>query len=393
MKLRLIESISALRKKAAAWDDLWLRSESTLPTHRAELAAQWAEHFAGRHPFTALTVEDDGQLVAALPLYITRQYGLRFGKTTANSWADCGTLLTDPATDIAKAMAVLADGEKQLGCPLVMFDGVDVDARTWQSWLGHRTQRGGVAVKPKYRVGVVDITHDWKAYMAAWSGNHRRSLKKLRKTIEQAGHAELVTLGELRPDDVEHLLHQAFEVEDRSWKGREGTSVLRTPKAFDFFLRQAQQLCAWNQFELYFLNFQDEPIAFDFCYSCKGVLSSHKIGYDETFRQFGPFQLLRSMQLEQLFGDPSRCLLDTLGILSEANAKWSTRYYQSSRVIAPTGDPIGRLAFGGYLHIWPTARKCLGRSAAEPAELEPGAARILECQPTAQESEAVLAGA
>ena len=63
-----LASIDDLRGAARAWDDLWWRSELTMPTIRAELIAQWVERFAPRAEFRALAVEVDGQWVAALPL-------------------------------------------------------------------------------------------------------------------------------------------------------------------------------------------------------------------------------------------------------------------------------------------------------------------------------------
>ncbi len=41
-----LTSVAALRTNAAAWDDLWQRSDVSLPLLRAELLAQWVEHFA-----------------------------------------------------------------------------------------------------------------------------------------------------------------------------------------------------------------------------------------------------------------------------------------------------------------------------------------------------------
>jgi len=59
-----LDSIGAIRCRAAAWDRLWQRSEVSLPTARAELTAQWLEHFARKASFCVLSVEDDGDLVA-----------------------------------------------------------------------------------------------------------------------------------------------------------------------------------------------------------------------------------------------------------------------------------------------------------------------------------------
>mgnify|MGYP002623551009 CR=1 FL=1 len=379
MKLLRIETVNELRKYAAAWDDLWWRSDATLPTQRADLVAQWVEHFAPSKRFVALVVEDGGQLVAALPLVGFRKLGLQVGGLTANCWSDSGTLLLDGQSNSQLATETLIQGVQGLGWPLLMLDGVNLQSDTWQTWQQSQASRGfTAAIRPKYRIGKIDITHNWDAYVKAWSANHRRAIKKLRQAAEKKGRIELVAHTELLPDEVEPLLHQAFEIEDRSWKGREGSSVLRTPGAYDFFLRQAQQLATWNQFELYFLKLNDRPIAFDFCFSAKGVLSSHKIGYDEEFRDFGPFQLLRSYQLEKLFAAPDRHLLDTLGILGEANAKWSTRYVQSSRAIVQTGSVAGRLALSGYERIWPGVRKLLRRDEVLEPDREPGAARLLE---------------
>ena len=48
-----LTSVADLRAEAAAWDDLWQRSDVSLPLVRAELLAQWVEHFAPRADFHA----------------------------------------------------------------------------------------------------------------------------------------------------------------------------------------------------------------------------------------------------------------------------------------------------------------------------------------------------
>jgi len=67
-----ITSVDQLRSVGAMWDDLWWRSEVTLPTARAELVAQWVEQFAPNRPFHALVVETAGKWTAALPLVEAR---------------------------------------------------------------------------------------------------------------------------------------------------------------------------------------------------------------------------------------------------------------------------------------------------------------------------------
>ena len=99
------ESIAALRETETAWDDLWQRSDATLPTGRAELIAQWIEQFAPNSKFVALAVERDGQLVAALPLVERRVKRLiTAGTLPWNDWCWAGDLLVDPEADVAAAL-------------------------------------------------------------------------------------------------------------------------------------------------------------------------------------------------------------------------------------------------------------------------------------------------
>ena len=68
MKLIRYNSIAELLQHADLWDDLWLRSNITMPTNRAAIVALTAEYTAPKDTFTALAVEDNGVLLAALPL-------------------------------------------------------------------------------------------------------------------------------------------------------------------------------------------------------------------------------------------------------------------------------------------------------------------------------------
>ena len=101
-----LDSLKALRDAAEAWDDLWRRSDATLPTLRAELLAQWVEHFARPGDFHAVAVEVSGLWVAALPL-VRRKIGrvLTVAAMPCNEWASCGELLWDASEGQAVSQA------------------------------------------------------------------------------------------------------------------------------------------------------------------------------------------------------------------------------------------------------------------------------------------------
>jgi len=362
LKLRHLNSLNELRDHSAAWDDLWWRAEVSLPTLRAETLAQWVEHFAPNQRFVATVIEQDGTFIAAMPLVQARKASLiTVGTLPSNYWSNGGDLLLDCDAVNGRVIEELVEGIKQIGWPLLWLEEVPSESNRWTLFQKTYRKDGHTTSTPlMYNIGTVDIDGDWEGYQAAWSSNHRHAVRKSVRKLQELGDVNLVRHRESAPDQLASLLQVAFEIEDRSWKGEAGTSILRTSGMSDFFVRQAQQLTEWGQFELLFLEFKGRPIAFEYCYNAKGVCYSHKIGYDPEFRKFGPGRLLRCMQLEEYFADPKQRKLDTLGILCESKAKWCDRAYPLTRLITDTGGLLGKSAMKFYTELWPYIRRVRG---------------------------------
>ena len=366
LKLRQLNSLDELRNHSAAWDDLWWRADVCLPTLRAETLAQWVEQFAPSQRFVATIVEQDGNFIAALPLVQARKGGiLKVGTLPSNEWSNGGDLLLDREAVNGHVVEKLIQGIKQIGWPLLWLIEVPSESDRWTLFRQAYEEDGHTISTPlMYQIGVVDIDGDWEGYQAAWSSNHRHAVRKSLRKLQELGDVQLKRHHEFAADELESLLRVALEIEDQSWKGEAGTSILQTPGMDKYFVRQARQLSQWGQLELLFLEVDGNPIAFEYCYNAKGVCFSQKIGYDPEFRKFGPGRLLRCMQLEEYFADPEQRILDTLGILCESKAKWCNRSYSLTRLITDTGGLLGKSAVKAYTNLWPTIRRLRGKEEA-----------------------------
>jgi CelD/BcsL family acetyltransferase involved in cellulose biosynthesis len=358
-RLVQIDSVDQLCATAPAWDDLWGRSQSTLPTLRAELVAQWLRQFAPRAEFHALAVEDQGQWVAALPL-VHRKVArlLDAGAMPLNPWSSSGDLLLDLSSQSDTILDTLVAGMVELPWPLFWLDDVAVAAPRWRA-LAAALVRASVAVhyQRQVRMGRIEIDHDWQAYRRRWSRKHRQQMARHARRLARQGGVQLKVLSQLAPEEVEAWMRRGFEVEDRSWKGVAGTSVLKTPSMFAFFSRQAQQLARWGQLELAFLECGGRPIAFAYGLSAKGVYHSVKVGYDPAYAGYSPGQLLRYYLFRRFYGDPARRAIDSMPA-SDAHAKWKPTTYAQGRLVIASRRLLARTALHAYRHWWPYIR-CL----------------------------------
>ena len=347
-----LDSLDALRATAEAWDDLWQRSDATLPSLRAESLAQWVEHFARPEDFHAVAVEAEGRLVAALPLVRRKIAGLfDAGTMPCNEWSASGDLLLDPF--FPSVLDAMAGAIRDVPWPLLWLDEAVLEAPRWRALQAALLRAGTTLAKhPRWQVGRVEIDHDWPAYQARWSRKHRQKMAWSLRRLAAQGKMRLAVYSPSAPDEAAAMMRPCFEIEDRGWKGAAGTSVLRTSGMPEFFTRQAELAARWGQLELAMLHCGDRPVAFCYGLSAKGVFHSVKTSYDPEFARESPGQLLRYCLLEQLFADPERRAMDFQGEMTEAHAAWLPRCYTVGRLaVAPRGL-AGRLAVRAYRDLW-----------------------------------------
>lgn len=353
-----LSSVEQLVAQADAWDDLWRRSAVTIPTPQAALLHQWLQQFGGPHAFEAIIIERDGVWLAALPLVKQRLRGMLPAATMpSNHWTPAGDLLVDESADeeIYEALAAAIDSGPW---SLLWLDFAITDAPRWLHLVkaceayGLRTD-----VHPHFRLPRVDIEGSWETYRATWSRNHRQNLARARRKLV-ADHGPL-TLRHLRPqasDAIEALVAEGFAIEDRSWKGIAGSSVVRSPGMLAFFIEQAKLLAARDQLEIAFLDLADRPIAFMYAWDAKRVFHAFKAGYDEAFAAYSPGQLLIHDLLESMFATKSHTVFDCVGPATPATERWQTSDYEAGRIVIASRHLLGQTAFLAYKHLAPTLR-------------------------------------
>jgi CelD/BcsL family acetyltransferase involved in cellulose biosynthesis len=381
-----LRSLEELRAAASAWDDLWRRSETTFPTLRAELIAQWIEHFAPQAKFMAVAVEENGRFMAALPLLrrkIARVF--RGGAFPCNEWSSSGDLLWDAEVQnvhhagchahacrghdgeldetfhahasvehgtghgTGQALDLLFSAIRDLPISLLWLDDILPESNRWKAFLDRLKPREmKTVVRPRWQAGRVEIGADWRAYQASWSRKHRQHIARCVRQLSHFGKLELRLLSDFAPGEAARWMCRGWEIENLGWKGAAGSSVLKTPGMEAFYAGQAELLAGEKQLELAFLESAGRSIAFAYGQTAKGVFHSVKIGYDPAYADYSPGQLLRYFLLERFHFENGRKALDFLGPLTESHAAWQPRTYAVARLAASLNQTVGKMAISAY---------------------------------------------
>ena len=345
LELRTLATPEELRCLGAAWDDLWERCDLALPTLRSELLLAWLGDFAPQRRFRALTVGDGSRLLAALPL-VDLGHGGRWGigALPNNYYSSSGDLMLDFSSDPSACIDLLVEGLKGLPWSLLLLRQIRAERSPWRSlWASAKASGMAVHRYDVYRVGTIRFPEDAAAYLAERSKRHRQDMRRAQRKIDQAGGRRLRIYDALEPDEVEPLLRAGFEIEDRGWKGRAGTAVLRSPVLWEHYLRQARLLAASQQLCLVFLEHAGQSIAFEYSCLAKGHYFTPKVGYDEEFAQFSPGQLLCHDLYHQMAESTDSPVVDLIGPLTHAERQWNTDEYQLETVMVAVRPVRGRV--------------------------------------------------
>jgi len=283
---------------------------------------------------------------------------LDMGAIPHNAWAPAGELLLDGDDDTSAAARALVEGLRELPWSLLRFEMVPVDAPHWRAF---RAALADAGVPHDTRrvcdVGMVDIVGGWSDYRLQWSKSHRRNVTRDAKQLGRQGGLDFQLRTSFEEDGLEPLLREGFQVEDRSWKGRAGTSALKTPGMFEFYVDQARLLARAGQLCVAFLQLDGRMIAFKYGLSAKGTVHLLKSGYDESFSRFSPGQVLTLRLLDRLFGDPDYDHVDFMGPISADMASWRPRRYAVGRLAIARPGFVGRALMHAYRRWWPVLRR------------------------------------
>lgn len=352
-----IDSLDSFLNYLAPWNDLWHRSNGYEPLSRGEGIELYVRHFSSARQFSAILVWDGEQLVGGLPLLHTSKSGVKVLSLPANEWVNAGELLVSADCDVGAVVGEILQELKTFRNSVLCFDHVRFEADPWKTLIDQiKSSSGQVGVLRTESVGQVDVGDDWQHYFQSLSGNHRSSVRRAEKKIRKAGEVSLLRIQDLSSSACAQWMRQAFEIENRSWKRENGTSILASPGMAEYFLAEAELARQAGMLELWFLQLDGKPIAFEYCHRAHGVCLSYKIGYDEAYKQMAPGKVLRKLQLEILHRDDVRSILDTKGTLCSTKAKWVSRSYTKGRLLAATHGAIPKLLLSAYLQARPLIR-------------------------------------
>ena len=342
VQTKIITRREALKPYAEEWDRLVFSHERSLPQAAYSYVSSQIDHLQpADSQWCCIAAIQDNTLVGMLP-FVIRKYVMPHRGTQ---------LWTNPLD----AEMIVLPGQEDVVVP-ALLGRLDDAAPGWRSLEFHDLRdysatvaycerfRGPILMRPAGQSAYIPLEGTYEDFLNKLTKSFRRNLRRVSKKFFALPGAqmEFVTADEARP---EHLA-QFIEVEGSGWKAREGNAIRLRPELTAYYQDATTGLARSGVLEWHRLLIGERVIASNLAVRMGNKLVLDKIGYDESWSEYAPGNILISAAIERAFNDGSVREVDFISD-NEWNRRWQAKsrncYNISIYRRSPTGIALGYL--------------------------------------------------
>lgn len=203
-----------------------------------------------------------------------------------------------------KELEALAGELARRSLPL-FFGRLDADSPTIDA-IRRAYRRGWVVVRSQASTPYIPLDESWSTPESKISSRRRSDFRRSQRQAAELGEVSTEILSP-SARDVDRLLDLAFEVENRSWKGEQGTALARDAARGAFYRRYTRHVASRGQLRIGLLRIGGQTAAMQISIVQSAALWVLKVGYDPQFQKASPGILLMIEQIKQAVAEGLAC--------------------------------------------------------------------------------------
>lgn len=202
-------------------------------------------------------------------------------------------------------------------------------------------------IYPESESAFVAIQNTWDNYLNSLPKKIKKNLRYFEERLIREGGFEILTHTE--PENLDEYLMEAFEIDNKSWRTHTGTTIFTLPGYKDFYTELAMNLCPLTRFELHFLHFNQQKVAFDYCVHYKNRYYVLKTAFNMDYSLNSPGRILKKKVLQRIFERQSFVSYDFVGIKDSWKKEWTSDFEKLNNIKLFSNTLKARLLYNLYL--------------------------------------------
>ncbi len=314
------------------WDQLLKQSPVDDAFLTWEWMHTWWKHFGYLYKLNLLIVRDDDQLVGIAPLMMETQrvlgFKIRVIRTIGIPSPDIsGIIYKNNRSEVLKIVAGwLVEHHKLWN--VLLIDGVPPEGMDFDIWSGEFPQKEYSSLLTNTTHYYISINKGWASYRSGLSKNLRNDIeRKIRHINKEKGFRYCHRFGrEITVQDMESI----FLINNKS----RHNYLYRGQVEQDFHKELAQLMAKLSWSDIYFLFFDDIPIAFYYGFFYNRTFEFWRSGFDNAYYKYSPGKILLYLLIQDGF-EHGLQFIDFLDGDEEYKTQWqvNSKVFSNIRIV------------------------------------------------------------
>lgn len=310
--------------------------------------ALWESHLGGQSQYV-MVAEEANEVLAILPCYSYRAGGIPGLKLlTLSAFSDlhftrAGILCRQDRPDAIAALLTY-HGSELAGCARLVIPVVEGSPS--QQLLDNVLQTTNLNYFTEFLPPspYIELIKTEEEFFAGLDKEFRRDLCRRERNLKKLGQISLVVYD--KTDDIPCFLKIMKQIEQASWKEKEGTSITTNLLQHKFYKELLPRIATKKWLFSAVLWIDEKPIAYGLRLLLNNVLECLKISYVQEYKRYSPGNLLHSMIIHLLY-DKNISYCDLQGNVEQYKTRWSNKTYRHIRYIIYRKNVTGWLGWLG----------------------------------------------
>jgi CelD/BcsL family acetyltransferase involved in cellulose biosynthesis len=281
LRVELISAEAELAALAPGWDELVAAMPRPSPFLLNAWLVEWWRHFGAGGRLAVLAAFRGDRLVAGLPLFVRRRFGLRTLEFVGGTKAALADVMLRPeeGDSTAAAVAEWPDG--------LEHDFANLFGLTAESLLARTPAWRGLQLIERLEAPVLDLSDGWDAvYERKFSSRARQERRRHRRQLEQLGSVEISVAR--KPEELGPAFDEAARLYALRWRGRREGSGLLSDEGAKFYRSALLRLAEQDVPRVLTLRLDGRPVAANVYLRLSRTLYGLVMAFDPAFARYSP---------------------------------------------------------------------------------------------------------
>jgi len=339
----IIDSLKKLKEYKTSWNTLALQSFQRSPMNSwAWISGYFEKRLCKDEQWCCILAQGkDRQLLGILPIIVTPSNIFDVPYPILRTPGDDHTMAIDMVIRRGYEPQVVnslidAVFKKYPSCRYLEFSQI-IEQSPTRNWIKVDKRKFFFVEEELGSGAYVKTDRTFETYFSGLNKKFQRNLTRACNKLKNIHESKIEFIEGKREESFQFL--RMIDVEDKSWKGKKGTSILKSQSLVEFYSIICNRLADAGWLEWHFFDIAGQSIAANMAINFAGSIILWKIGYDETHRKLSPGNILLEKLIERACKSES---INEINFLTnmEWNKNWKVEKRKYYRVKIFSGHPI-----------------------------------------------------